>query len=52
MSAGPISAGGFACPPGQRLVLASVSYSTIVLTDTTNGTGVSVANVSRVFFDV
>jgi hypothetical protein len=52
LSAGPPSAGGFSCPNGQRLVFASVSYSNIVLTDTTNGTSVSVANVSRTFFNV
>ncbi|GAA2150644.1 hypothetical protein FHX52_0359 [Humibacillus xanthopallidus] len=52
LSAGPISAGGFSCPSGQRLVLASVSYTNIQLTDTTNGTGVSVPDTSRVFFAV
>ena len=52
LSAGPISAGGFSCPNGQRLVLAAVSYSNIVLTDTTNGTSVSVPDTSRVFFNV
>jgi hypothetical protein len=52
LSAGPISAGGFTCPSGQRLVLASVSYTNIQLTDTTNGTSVSVADTSRVFFAV
>ena len=52
VSAGPISAGDFACPPGQRLVLASVSYSNIVLTDTTNGTSVSIDDVSSIFLDV
>ena len=52
LSAGPISAGAFSCPGGQRLVLASVSYTNIVLTDTTNGTSVSVSGVSRTFFDV
>ena len=46
------TAGDFECPPGQRLVLASVTYSNIVLTDTTNGTSTSVADVSRVFFNV
>ena len=39
-------------PDGQRLVLAAVSYRNIVLTDTTNGTSVSVPNTSRVFFAV
>ena len=52
LSAGPISAGSFTCPGGQRLVLAAVSYSNIVLTDTTNGTSVTVNSISRVFFDV
>ncbi|MBC9821407.1 hypothetical protein [Terrabacter sp. MAHUQ-38] len=52
LSAGPISAGAFTCPGGQRLVLASVSYTNIVLTDTTNGTSVSVSGVARTFLDV
>lgn len=46
------TAGGFSCPPGQRLVLASVSYTNIVLTDTTNGSTVMVGDVTRVFFNV
>jgi hypothetical protein len=49
---GPISADGFSCPGGQRLVLASVSYTNIVLTDTTNNVSTSVADTSRTFFDV
>ena len=52
LSAGPISAGDFSCPSGQRLVLASVSYTNIVLTDTTNGVSTSVPDVSRIFFAV
>jgi hypothetical protein len=52
LSAGPISAGSFTCPGGQRLVLAAVTYSNIVLTDTTNGTSVTVNSISRIFFDV
>jgi hypothetical protein len=52
VSAGPISAGSFSCPSGQRLVLASVSYSNIVLTDTQNGVSVSIADTSRTFFAV
>lgn len=52
LSAGPIDAGGFSCPGGQRLVLASVSYWNIVLTDTTNGTSTSVPDAWRVFFAV
>lgn len=46
------TAGDFSCPPGQRLVLASVSYSNIVLTDTTNGSSTTVEDVTRVFFNV
>ena len=36
----------------QRLVLAAVSYSNIVLTDTTNDVSTSVAGVSRTFFAI
>lgn len=50
LAAGPPSAGSFSCPPGQRLVLASVSYTNIVLTDTTNGASTSVPDASRTFF--
>jgi hypothetical protein len=50
LSAGPPSAGSFSCPNGQRLVLASVSYTNIVLTDTTNGVSTSVPDASRTFF--
>jgi hypothetical protein len=50
ITAGPPGAGDFSCPPGQRLVLASVSYTNIVLTDTTNGVSTSVPDASRIFF--
>ena len=52
ISAGPISAGDFSCPPGQRLVLAAVSYTNIVLTDTTNDVSTPVDGASRTFFTV
>lgn len=52
LTAGPPSAGGFSCPSGQRLVLASVAYASIVLTDTSNGVATSVPNASRIFFAV
>jgi hypothetical protein len=52
LSAGPLDAGGFTCPGGQRLVLASVSYSNIVLTDTSNNVSISLADTSRTFFAV
>jgi hypothetical protein len=50
LSAGPPSAGAFRCPPGQRLVFASVSYTNIVLTDTTNNVSTTVPDASRTFF--
>lgn len=52
ISVGPISAGSFSCPSGQTLVLASVSYTNILLTDTTNNVSTSVADTSRTFFNV
>ena len=52
LATGPLSAGDFSCPGGQRLVLASVSYTNIVLTDTSNNVSTSVADVSRTFFTV
>jgi hypothetical protein len=52
ISVGPLSAGSFACPSGQRLVLASVSYTNILLTDSTNNVSTSVPDTSRTFFNV
>jgi hypothetical protein len=52
LSAGPVSAGSFSCPNGQRLVLASVSYTNIVLTDTTNNVSTSVPDASRTFVNI
>jgi hypothetical protein len=52
VSAGPISAGSFSCPSGQRLVLASVSYTNIVLTDTQNNVSATIADTSWTFFAV
>jgi len=52
LSAGPPSPGSFSCPNGQRLVLASVAYTNIVLTDTTNNVSTAVPNASRTFFNV
>jgi len=46
----PPSAGSFSCPPGQRLVLASVSYTNVAITDTTNGVTEDIPGTfSRVF---
>jgi hypothetical protein len=44
----PLAAPSFTCPGGQRRVLADVTYTSIVLTDTTNDTSVNVADASRV----
>jgi hypothetical protein len=52
LSAGPLLAPQFQCPNGQRRVLAAVTYTNIVLTDITNGTWVSVPDVSRTFYAV
>jgi len=46
------TAGDFMCPSGQRLVLANVSYSSIVLTDTTNDSSTTVDDVTRIFINV
>ena len=40
----------FKCPSGQKFVLASVSYTDIVLTDQTNNVVTSTGDVARNFF--
>jgi hypothetical protein len=58
LTAGPLSAGSFSCPSGQELVLACVTYSNIVLTDTTNNVSTEdrrephIGDVSRTFFNI
>jgi hypothetical protein len=52
LTAGPLPAPQFTCPSGQRRVLAAVTYTNIVLTDTTNGVSTDVPDASRTFFDV
>ena len=42
----------FTCPSGQRLRLASISYTDLVLTDETNDVSINLADVSRTFFIV
>jgi len=49
VSAGPPGPGTFSCPGGQRLVLADVTYTNVVLTDTTNGVSTSAPDASRTF---
>jgi hypothetical protein len=44
---GPLAAPEFTCPKGQRRELAQVSYTNIVLTDTTNGVSTDIADASR-----
>jgi hypothetical protein len=47
LSVGPLAAPEFTCPGGQSRQLAQVSYSNIVLTDTTNGVSTTIPDVSR-----
>ena len=48
----PLGAGSFSCPPGQRLVLAFVSYTNVAITDTTNNVTESIPGTfSRCFVD-
>lgn len=48
ISVGPLPS-TLICPSGQTFVLACVSYTNILLTDTTNGVTASIADVSRTF---
>ena len=52
LATGPLQAPSFTCPNGQRRVLAAVTYTNIVLTDTSNGVSTSVPDASRTFFNV
>jgi hypothetical protein len=52
LTTGPLSPGSFTCPSGQTLVLAAVSYSNIVLTDTTNSVTEGIGSVSRTFVNL
>ena len=47
LTTGPLEAPQFTCPSGQTRILAYVSYSNIVLTDTTNNVTASLPNASR-----
>jgi hypothetical protein len=46
----PPSPGAFSCPPGQTMVLASVAYTGISVTDVTSGAFTTVPDTSRTFF--
>jgi hypothetical protein len=50
LTVGPLDAGTFTCPNGQTLVLGSVSYTNVSLTDTTFGSTADIAgSFSRTF---
>ncbi len=51
ITAGP-PASTLVCPGGQTFVLACVSYTNIVLTDTTNGVTTPLADSQRTFFNI
>ncbi|NUP51146.1 MAG: hypothetical protein HOW97_28120 [Catenulispora sp.] len=49
----PPSAGSFSCPGNQRLVLASVSYTDVSITDTNTPVTENIAGTfSRIFYNV
>jgi hypothetical protein len=47
LTAGPLQAPQFTCPSGQTRILGYVSYTGIVLTDTTNNVTASIPDASR-----
>jgi hypothetical protein len=47
LTAGPLQAPQFTCPSGQTRILAYVSYTNIVLTDTTNNVTANIADTNR-----
>ncbi len=49
LTAGPLQDPSFTCPSGQTRILANVTYSNIVLTDTTNNVNIGIADVCRSF---
>jgi hypothetical protein len=49
LTTGPLLDPSFTCPSGQTRILAKVTYSNIVLTDTSNGVIAHPANVCRSF---
>ncbi len=50
LTAGPLQEPSFTCPHGQTRVLAQVTYTNIVLTDTTNNVFANVPNASNCFY--
>lgn len=49
LTTGPLLDPEFQCPTGQDRILAQVTYSDIVLTDTTNGVPITLPDVCRSF---
>jgi hypothetical protein len=49
LTAGPLTDPSFTCPSGQTRILAKVTYTNIVLTDTTNNVVANPADVCRSF---
>jgi len=49
LTAGPLTDPSFTCPSGQTRILAKVTYSNIVLTDTSNDVTANPADVCRSF---
>jgi hypothetical protein len=49
LTAGPLEDPNFQCPSGQTRILGKVTYSNIVLTDTTNNVSAEPADVCRSF---
>ena len=49
LTAGPLLDPSFTCPSGQTRILANVTYTNIVLTDTTNNVSIGIADVCRSF---
>jgi hypothetical protein len=47
IAVGPLAAPQFTCPSGQSRQLAQVTYSNIVLTDTTNDEAITIPDASR-----
>ncbi len=50
LTVNPPSAGSFSCPSGQTLVLADVSYTNVILADTTDGIKAGIPGTFSVTF--
>ena len=50
LAVAPLGPGDLSCPPGQTLYLTEVSYTNVVLTDTTNGVTLSIPGTFSLTF--